>query len=141
MVEVEIPKRALEWLNKRLAENPDRKTVRVFERDGRLVVQIVLHKRNVVERPGNPLLVVVDLNSSHGIVVHYWDGKLIKTKKYRPPNRGWRWRQVRRLMMLRDRLYNLGTITQRQINIYSSLIRTTLRGSAKPWIQQVLIGL
>ncbi|GAB6945251.1 zinc ribbon domain-containing protein [Vulcanisaeta sp. JCM 14467] len=138
VVEVEIPKRALEWLNKRLAENPDRKTVRVFERDGRLVVQIVLHKRNVVERPGNPLLVVVDLNSSHGIVVHYWDGKLIKTKKYRPPNRGWRWRQVRRLMMLRDRLYNLGTITQRQINIYSSLIRTTLRGSAKPWIQQVV---
>ena len=137
-VEIEIPRRALEWLNKRLAENPDRKTVKVFERDGKLVVQIVLHKRNVVERPGNPLLVVVDLNSSHGIVVHYWDGKLIKTEKYKPPNRSSKLVYAKRLMKVRDNLYNQGTITQTQINVYSSLIRKALSGSMKSWIQQTV---
>ncbi len=70
-VEIEIPKRALEWLSKRLAEKPDEKSVRVFERNGKLVVQIILHRRCIVQSPRNPLLVVVDLNSSHGIVVHY----------------------------------------------------------------------
>ena len=135
-VEVEIPGRALEWLNKRLAENPDRKTVRVFERGGKLVAQIVLRKRHVVEAPRDPLLVVVDFNSSYGIVVHYWDGKLIKTEKYRPPNRGRRLLYAKKLMELRDNLYNQGTITQAQINVYSSLIRKAMEGSARPWIQQ-----
>ena len=136
VIELDIPPRALEWLNKRLAEDPDRKTVRVFERGGKLVVQIILHRRSIVEMPKDPLLVVVDVNSSHGIVVHYWDGKLIKTEKYRPPNRGGKWLHVRKLMMLRDRLYNQGAITQRQINVYSSLIKRTLSGGSKAWIQQ-----
>ncbi|WP_054844600.1 hypothetical protein [Vulcanisaeta souniana] len=137
-VEITIPPRALEWLNKRLAEKPDRKTVRVFERGGKLVAQIVLHKKNEVVPPKNPLLVVVDLNSSHGIVVHYWDGKLIKTEKYRPPNRAGGWITVKRLMEIRDNLYNQGCITQAQINKYSAIIRRTLSGSVKSWVQQTV---
>ncbi|GAB6946059.1 hypothetical protein JCM16161A_01890 [Vulcanisaeta sp. JCM 16161] len=137
-VEVPIPKRALDWLNKRFAENPDKKTVRVFERGGKLVAQIILHKKNVVALPNNPLLVVVDLNSSHGIVVHYWDGGLIKTEKYKPPNRSAAWHNVKHLMKLRDVLYNQGCITQQQINKYSAIIRETLSGSMKSWIQQTV---
>jgi len=136
-LELKIPERALRWLEKRLAENPDKKYVRVFERDGQLVVQIVLHKLNKkIEKPRDPLLVVVDINSSYGIVVHFWDGKLIKTLKLRPPNRGNKWRHVKKLMSLRDNLYNQGCITQRQINIYDVLVRKTLSGSLKGWIQQ-----
>ncbi len=135
-LELEIHERALEWLEKRLAEKPDKKFVRVFERDGKLVVQIVLHKINKVEIPKGPLLVVVDINSSYGVVVHFWDGKLIKTMKFRPPNRGNRWRHVRELMSHRDTLYNQGCLSQRQINVYDSLIRLTLRGSMKGWVQQ-----
>ena len=135
-LELEVPERALKWLEKRLAENPDKKYVRVFERDGYLVVQVVLHKVNRVERPRDPLLVVVDINSSYGVVVHFWDEKLLKTLKLRPPSRGNKWRHVRRLMSLRDNLYNQGCITQKQVNIYSALIRETLSGSLKAWIQQ-----
>lgn len=137
-LELEIPERALRWLEKRFAEKPDKKYVRVFERDNKLVVQIVLHKINRVEMPRDPLLVVVDVNSSYGIVVHFWDKKLIKTMKFRPPNRGNRWRHVRELMSHRDLLYNQGCLTQRQINVYSSLIRLTLKASAKGWIQQTV---
>ena len=137
-VEIEIPKRAIEWLNKRLSENPDKKSIRVFERDDKLVVQIVLHKKNVVKLPENPLLVVVDLNSSYGIVVHYWDNRLIRTEKYRLPNRDIRWKSVKRLMKVRDNLYNQGTITQRQIDLYSALIRKTLKGSMKSWIRKTV---
>jgi hypothetical protein len=82
----------------------------------------------VVKLPENPLLVVVDLNSSYGIVVHYWDNRLIRTEKYRPPNRDIRWKSVKRLMKVRDNLYNQGTITQRQIDLYSALIRKTEMG-------------
>lgn len=135
-VEISIPKRALEWLSKRLAENPDKKTVRVFERDGKLVAQVVLHKVNIVEKPANPLLVVVDINSSYGIAVHYWDEKLIKTEKYRPPNKSGKWRTVRKLMGLRDNLCSQGAISQRQINVYSAVIRETLSYNSKTWIQQ-----
>jgi len=137
-VEIKIPERALEWLNKRLAENPDRKTIRVFERRGRLVAQIILHKENIVIPPSNPLLVVVDINSSYGVVVHYWDGKLIKTEKYKPPNRGMKWHSARELMKLRDNLYNQGCLTQEKINIYSALIRRTLSGSSRSWVQQTV---
>jgi putative transposase len=137
-VEIEIQKRAVEWLNKRLSENPDKKTVRVFERDNKMVAQIVLSKKNVVKLPENPLLLVVDFNSSYGIVVHYWDNRLIRTEKYRPPNRNVKWKSVKRLMKVRDDLYNQGTITQRQINLYSALIRKTLEGSMKSWIQQTV---
>ena len=135
-LELEIPERALKWLEKRLTENPDKKYVRIFERDGHLVVQVVLHKLNRVEKPGDPLLVVVDINSSYGVAVHFWDGKLLKTLKLKPPNRGNKWRQVRKLMSLRDNLYNQGCVTLRQINIYSVLVRRTLSGSLKTWIQQ-----
>ena len=137
-VELEIPERALKWLEKRLAEKPDKKYVRVIEKDNRLVVQIVLHKINRVEAPRDPLLVVVDLNSSYGVVVHFWDGKLVKTMKFRPPNRGNRWRHARELMSHRDLLYNQGCLSQKQINVYSSLIRLTLKGSAKGWVQQAV---
>jgi Putative transposase DNA-binding domain. len=137
-VEIEMPKRAVEWLNKRLSENPDKKTVRVFERDNKLVAQIVLSKKNVVKLPENPLLVIVDFNSSYSMVVHYWDNRLIRTEKYRPPNRNIKWKSVKRLMKVRDNLYNQGTITQRQINLYSALIRKTLEGSMKSWIQQTV---
>ncbi len=137
-VELEIPERALKWLEKRFAEKPDKKYVRVFERGGKLVVQIVLHKINRVEAPRDPLLVVVDVNSSYGVVVHFWDKKLIKTMKFRPPNRGGRWSHVRRLMSRRDLLYNQGCITRRQINVFSSLIRLTLKGSVKGWAQQAV---
>ena len=137
-VEIKIPERALEWLNKRLAENPDRKTIRVFERRGRLVAQIILHKRNIVSLPSDPLLVVVDINSSYGIVVHYWDGKLIKTEKYKPANRSTKWVSVKKLMKLRDNLYNQGCLTQEKINTYSALIRRTLSGSSRSWIQQTV---
>ena len=135
-LELDIPERALKWLEKRFAEKPDKKYVRVFERDNKLVVQIVLHKINRVEIPKDPLLVVVDVNSSYGIVVHFWDKKLIKTMKFRPPNRGNRWRHVRELMSHRDLLYNQGCLSQKQINTYSSLIRLSLKGSMKGWIQQ-----
>jgi len=87
-LELDIPERALKWLEKRFAEKPDEKYVMVFERDSKLIVQIVLHKINRVEILKDPLLVVVDVNSSYGIVVHSWDKKLIKTMKFRPPNRG-----------------------------------------------------
>lgn len=137
-VEIEIPERALEWLNKRLAEKPDKKTVRVFERNRKLIAQIVLHKKNEAELPTNPLLVVVDFNSSYGIVVHYWDSKLIKTEKYRPPNRSSKLVYAKKLMKVRDNLYNQGTITQTQINVYSSLIKKSLSGSMKSWIQQTV---
>ena len=60
----------------------------------------------------------------------------MKTLKLRPPNRGNKWRHVRRLMSLRDNLYNQGCITRRQIDIYSVLIRETLSGSLKTWIQR-----
>jgi putative transposase len=135
-VKLEIPERALKWFEKRLAEKPDKKYVRVFEKNNKLVVQIVLHKINKVEMPRDPLLVVVDMNSTYGIAVHFWDGKLIKTMKFRPPNRGDRWRNVRELMSHRDLLHNQGCLTQKQINVYSSLTRLTLRGSMKGWIQQ-----
>jgi len=135
-LELEAPERALKWLEKRLAENPDKKYVRVFERNGYLIVQVVLHKLNRVEKPRDPLLVVVDINSSYGVVVHFWDGKLLKTLKLRPPNRGSKCRQVRRLMSLRDNLCNQGCITRRQVNTYSLLIRRTLSGSLKTWMQQ-----
>jgi len=137
-LELEIPERALRWLEKRLAEKPDKKYVRVFERDGKLVVQIVLHKINRVEMPRDPLLVVVDVNSSYGVVVHFWDRKLIKTMKFRPPNRGDRWSHVRGWMSHRDLLFNQGCLTQKQINVYNSLIRLTLKGSAKGWVQQAV---
>ena len=137
-VELEIPERALKWLEKRLAEGPDKKYVRVFEKDNKLVVQIVLHKINRVEMPRDPLLVVVDMNSSYGVAVHFWDGKLIKTMKFRPPNRGNKWRHVRELMSHRDLLHNQGCLTQRQINVYNSLTRLTLKGSAKGWVQQTV---
>jgi putative transposase len=135
-LELEIPERALKWLEKRLAEKPDKKYVRVFERDNKLVVQVVLHKINRVEIPRDPLLAVVDINSSYGIVIHFWDNKLIKTMKFRPPNRGNRWRHARRLMSQRDLLYNQGCLSQKQINVYSSLIRLTLKGSMRGWTQQ-----
>jgi len=137
-LELEIPERALKWLEKRLAEKPDKKYVRVLERDNKLIVQIVLHKTNRVEMPRNPLLVVIDVNSSYGIAVHFWDKKLIKTIKLRPPNRGNRWSRVRELMSHRDLLYDQGCLTQRQINVYSSLIRLTLKDSAKGWVQQAV---
>jgi putative transposase len=137
-VELEIPERALKWLENRFAEKPDKKYVRVFERDNRLVVQIVLHKINRVEMPRDPLLVVVDVNSSYGIVAHFWNKKLIKTMKFRPPNRGNRWRHVRELMFHRDLLYNQGCLTQKQIKVYSSLIRLTLKSSVKRWVQQAV---
>lgn len=136
VVEIDVSDRAWEWLSKRLAEGPDRKTVRVFERGGKLVAQVVLHKRAEVQAPRDPLLVVIDINSSHGVVVHYWDGKLIKTEKYRPPNRGARWVSARRLMEVRDNLYNQGCIAQAQVNKFSALIRDTLGGSARGWAQQ-----
>jgi hypothetical protein len=53
-VELDIPERALKWLEKRLAEGPDKKFVRVLERGDRLVVQVVLHKANRVEMPRDP---------------------------------------------------------------------------------------
>ncbi|WP_291998768.1 zinc ribbon domain-containing protein [Caldivirga sp.] len=81
---------------------------------------------------------VIDLNSSYGIVVHYWDGKLIRTEKYKPPNKGAMWREVKWLMKLRDTLYNQGTITQAQINTYSALVRKMLSKSSKAWIQQTV---
>jgi putative transposase len=137
-VELEIPERALKWLENRFAEKPDKKYVRVFERDNRLVVQIVLHKINRVEMPRDTLLVVVDVNSSYGIVAHFWNKKLIKTMKFRPPNRGNRWSHVRELMSHRDLLYNQGCLTQKQIKVYSSLIRLTLKGSVKRWVQQAV---
>jgi hypothetical protein len=137
-LELDIPESALNWLEKRLAERPDRRYVRVFERNGKLVVQIVLHKINEVEVPEDPLLVVVDENSSYGIVVHFWDGKLVKTMKFRPPNRGSRWWHVRELMSHRDLLYNQGCLTQRQINVYDALIRLTLKGHTKGWVQQTV---
>jgi hypothetical protein len=137
-VELDIPERALKWLGKRFAEKPDKKYVMVFERDSKLIVQIVLHKINRVEMPRDPLLVVVDVNSSYGIVVHLWDEKLIKTMKFRPPNRGNRWRHVRELMHHRDLLYNQGCLSQKQINVYSSLIRFTMKGSIKGWVQQAV---
>jgi len=90
-LELEIPERALKRIEKRLAEKPDKKYVRVFERDSKLVVQIVMRKLNRVEKPGDPLLAVVDVNSSYGVVVHFWEGKLLKTLKLRPPNRGSKW--------------------------------------------------
>jgi len=137
-VEIKLSERALEWLNKRLAENPDKKTVRVFERRGRLIAQIVLHRKNIVPLPDNPLLVVVDLNSSYGVVVHYWGGKLIKTEKYKPPNRNMKWHSVKRLMKLRDNLYNQGCLAQEKINVYSILIRSTLSGGSRSWVQQTV---
>jgi DNA-directed RNA polymerase subunit RPC12/RpoP len=137
-VELNIPEKVLRWFEKRLAERPDKKYVRVFERDNKLVVQIVLHKINRVEIPKDPLLIVVDVNSSYGIVVHFWDKKLIKTMKFRPPNRGNRWKYVRVLMSHRDLLYNQGCLTQKQINIYSTLVRLTLKGSVKGWVQQTV---
>jgi putative transposase len=137
-LELDIPERALKWLEKRFAEKPDKKYVRVFKRDGKLIVQIVFHKINRVEMPKDPLLVVVDVNSSYGVVVHFWDKKLIKTMKFRPPNRGNRWSRVRELMSHRDLLYNQGCLTQKQINVYSSLIRLTLKGAAKGWVQQAV---
>jgi len=137
-VELEIPERALKWLEKRLAERPDKKYVRVFERDDKLTMQVVLHKINKVEVPRDPLLVVVDVNSSYGVVVHFWDGELIKTMKFRPPNRGNMWSHIREWMSHRDLLYNQGCLSQKQINIYSSLIRLTLKGSAKGWAQQAV---
>jgi putative transposase len=137
-IELDIPDRALRWLEKRLAEKPDKKYVRVFEKDNKLVVQIVLHKINRVKMPRDPLLVVVDINSLYGIVMHFWDKKLIKTMKFRPPNRGNRWSHVRKLMSHRDLLYNQGCLTQKQINVDSSLIRLTLKGSARGWIQQTV---
>jgi len=135
-VELDIPERALKWLEKRLAEGPDKKFVRVLERGDRLVVQVVLHKANRVEMPRDPLLVVVDVNSSYGVVVHFWDGKLIKTVKLRPPNRGNGWGHVRELMSHRDLLYNQGCLSQGQINVYSALARLTLKGSMRVWEQQ-----
>ena len=137
-IELDIPERALRWLEERLVERPNKKYVRVFERDDKLVVQIVLHKLNKVEMPKNPLLVVVDINSSYGVVVHFWDGKLIKTMKFRPPNRGNKWRHVRGLMSHRDLLHNQGCLSQRQVSIYSVLARLTLKGSAKGWIHQTV---
>jgi hypothetical protein len=128
----------LKWLEKRLAERSDKKYVRVFKRDNKLVVQIALHKINRVDVPRDPLLVVVDINSSYGVVVHFWDEKLIKTMKFRPPNRGDRWRRVRELMSHRDLLYNHGCLSQKQINTYSSLIRLTLKVSMKRWMQQTV---
>jgi putative transposase len=135
-LELDIPDRALKWLEKRLVEKPDKKYVRVFERDNKLVVQIVLHKINKIKIPKDPLLVVIDINSSYGMVVHFWDKKLIKTMKFRPSNRGNRWRHIKKLMSHRDLLYNQGCLSQKQINTYSSLIKLTLKGSMKGWIQQ-----
>jgi len=135
-LELDIPERALRWLEKRLAEKPDKKYVRVFEKDDRLIVQIVFHKINKIIKPKEPLLVVIDINSSYGMVVHFWDKKLIKTMKFRPSNRGNRWRHIKKLMSHRDLLYNQGCLSQKKINTYSSLIRLTLKGSMKGWIQQ-----
>lgn len=77
----------------------------MFERNNELVVQIVLHKISTVNVPENPLLVVVDINSNYGIVVHFWDNKLIKTIKLRPPNLSNKMLYAKKIMMLRDRLY------------------------------------
>jgi len=136
--EYSIPERALRWLEKRLKEFPDSKFVRVFERDGMLVVQIVLRKVNVVDAPKDPLLVVVDVNSDYGIVVHFWDGRVIKTMKLRPPNLSGKRVHAKKLMELRDRLSNVGCATERQLNVYSALIRRALSYSYKGWVQQTL---
>lgn len=138
-VELNIPARALGWLEKRLAEAPDaKKHVRVFKRDGKLIVQIVLRRSIEVEAPEDPLLVVVDVNSGYGIVVHFYcDGRLVKRVKLRPPNRGHKWKHVRELMSHRDQLYNQGCIKQRQINAYDALIRLTMRNmSMREWIKR-----
>jgi len=138
-VVLKVPPRALGWLERRLAEAPDaKKHVRVFERGGKLVVQVVLHRVSEVEAPEDPLLVVVDVNSFHGIVVHFWcDGRLVKRVKLRPPNQGRRWRRARELMSLRDRLYNQGCIKQEQINVYDALVRLTLRNTApREWVKR-----
>jgi hypothetical protein len=45
--------------------------------------------------PEDPLLIVVDVNSSYGMAVHFWDEKSIKTLKLRPPNKGNGWRDVK----------------------------------------------
>jgi len=134
--EYPIPSRALRWLGKRLNEFPDSKYVRVFEKDNMLVVQIVLHRINTMNVPENPLLVVVDINSDYGIVIHFWDEKLIKTIKLRPPNLSSKKIYAKKLMMLRDRLHNMDCITERQVNVYSALIRKALSYSYKGWIQQ-----
>jgi len=131
-----IPERAWRWLEKRLKESPDSKYVRVFERDGMLVVQIVLRKVNTVNAPKDPLLVVVDINSNYGIVVHFWDGGVIKTIKLRPPNLSSKRIYAKKLMELRDRLFNVGCATEKQLNAYSALIRRALSYSYKGWIQQ-----
>ena len=65
--------------------------------------------------------------------------RIPRTEKYRPPNRDIRWKSVKRLMKVRDNLYNQGTITQRQIDLYSALIRKTLKGSMKSWIKKLWI--
>lgn len=135
-IELDILERALRWLEKRLAEKPDKRYVRVFERSGKLAVQIVLHKVNVVEMPEDPLLIVVDVSSSYGIAVHFWNEKLIKTLKLRPPNKGNGWRNVRGLMSHRDLLHGQGCLSQKQINTYSALIRLALKGSMKGWVRR-----
>lgn len=134
--EYPIPEGAWRWLEKRLKESPDSKFVRVFERDGMLVVQIVLRKVNTVNAPKDPLLVVVDVNSDYGIVVHFWDGRIIKTIKLKPPNLSSKRIYAKKLMALRDRLYNIGCIDEKQINTYSALIRRALSYSYKGWVQQ-----
>ena len=135
-VELDIPGRALRWLEGRLAEGPDKKFVRVLGESDKLVVQVVLHKVNRVGMPRDPLLVVVDVNSSYGVVVHFWDGRLIKTVKLRPPNRGNRWGHVRELTSHRDLLHSQGCLSQGQINVYSALVRLTLKGSMRGWEQR-----
>jgi len=69
-------------------------------------------------------------------VVHFWDEKLIKTTKLKPPNLSSEKIYAKKLMVLRDRLYNIGCITERRINIYSALIRRELSYSYRGWIQQ-----
>jgi hypothetical protein len=73
----------------------NKKYVRVFEKDNKLVVQIILYKIYKIKISKDPLLVVIDVNSSYGMVVHFWDKKLIKTMKFRPSNRGNRWRHIK----------------------------------------------
>jgi len=102
-------------------------------------VQIVLHRRAVVEAPENPLLVVVDINSEYGVVVHFWCAgcrKLVKTVKLRPPNLSSKRGYAREVEAVRDRLYNMGCITEKQINIYSALVRKSLSYSYRGWIRR-----
>lgn len=91
-----------------------------------MIAQIVPRKINKFQALKDPLLVVVYANSLHD-VAHFWNERLIK---FRPLNKGGKWRHVRELMSHRDLLYNKGCIEWwRQVNVYNVLIKLALRGS------------